>query len=329
MIKQRMKLYNAETKQSGFTEYGEPLSIFVFTKTIWVSISLLTKVINALDPRYLTATHIGLTADKSLIEGMKLTSATDGNYIIKIANNDCRLSQLTLEECSQTPSIPIVPIVSDGLVMNLNGADFSNSPPTTTLIDESCSGNNATPFGFGYTVTSGSDGLGGVAFDGVDDKLLTSLKFDLTTQFSISFKFKFASIYAYKQTLWAYNDSDVEVPNYNGIALTIPANSTTLTFENFNGTTSIFLTSTLVVGTTYIIDLVKRVDGSYYLYVNNVLAGSQVALSTTMDPGATFGIGYYPYTTGTDFLNETIYRVLNYTRELTDAEISQNYNASK
>ena len=97
MIQNRMKSYDAETRQSGYDAYGQPLSTFVFTKTVEVSITLLSKVINELDPRYLKATHIGLTSDKALVEGMKLTSATDGNYIIKIANNDCRLSQLTLE----------------------------------------------------------------------------------------------------------------------------------------------------------------------------------------------------------------------------------------
>ena len=97
MIQQRMKLYNAETKPSGFDAYGQPLSTFVFTKKVEVSVTLLTKVINELDPRYITATHLGLTEDKTLVEGMRL-SGTDNSYIIKIANNDCRLAQLTLEE---------------------------------------------------------------------------------------------------------------------------------------------------------------------------------------------------------------------------------------
>jgi len=97
MIQQRMKSYNAETKQSGYDAYGQPLSTFAGIHAVEVSISLLTKVINELDPRYIKATHLGLTEDKTLIEGMKLTSATDDSYMIKIANNDCRLAQLTLE----------------------------------------------------------------------------------------------------------------------------------------------------------------------------------------------------------------------------------------
>ena len=97
MIKQRMKLYNAETRMSGYDAYGQPLSTFAGTHAVEVSITLLTKVINELDPRYITATHLGLTTDKTLIEGMKLIGTTF-NYMINMVNNDGRLTQLTLQE---------------------------------------------------------------------------------------------------------------------------------------------------------------------------------------------------------------------------------------
>ena len=96
MIQNRMKTYNVSTRQEGKNEYGEPMTGYDFLKSADISISLLTKVINELDPRYIKATHIGLTSDKTLIEGMKL-SDTDNSYLIKIANPDGRLSQLTLE----------------------------------------------------------------------------------------------------------------------------------------------------------------------------------------------------------------------------------------
>lgn len=99
MIQNRMKSYDVSTRISGFDDYGQPLETYQTIGSADISITLLTKVINELDPRYLKATHIGLTSDKTLSDGMKLTSAADGNYIIKIANTDCRLSQLTLEVC--------------------------------------------------------------------------------------------------------------------------------------------------------------------------------------------------------------------------------------
>lgn len=97
MIQNRMKTYNVSTRISGQNEYGQPLETYETIGSADISISLLTKVINELDPRYLTSTHIGLTYDKSLKEGMRLVDA-DIKYMINVANNDGRLSQLTLLE---------------------------------------------------------------------------------------------------------------------------------------------------------------------------------------------------------------------------------------
>ena len=96
MIQNRMKSYNIGTRNIGTDDYGQPLETYQNIGSADISISLLTKVINELDPRYIKATHLGLTYDKSLVEGMKL-SGIDDSYIIKIANNDARMSQLTLE----------------------------------------------------------------------------------------------------------------------------------------------------------------------------------------------------------------------------------------
>lgn len=96
MINDRMKLYDAETRDIGKDDYGQPKTTFTFYKTVEVSISLLTKIINELDPRYIKSTHIGLTFDKTLKEGMRLSDITD-KYMIKIVNNDGRMAQITLE----------------------------------------------------------------------------------------------------------------------------------------------------------------------------------------------------------------------------------------
>jgi len=97
MIRDRMKTYSLEIKESGYDDYGQPLFSYATIGTVDVSVSLLTKVINQLDPRYIKATHIGLTYDVSIKEGMKLSSVNDGNYIVKIVNADGRMTQLTLE----------------------------------------------------------------------------------------------------------------------------------------------------------------------------------------------------------------------------------------
>jgi hypothetical protein len=60
-------------------------------------------------------------------------------------------------------------IVTDGLVLWLDGDDFSNVPQTTKWVDRSGMGNHAIASGFAYTQASGSDGFGGVNLDGADD----------------------------------------------------------------------------------------------------------------------------------------------------------------
>lgn len=97
MINDRMRLYDVSIRQDGQNPYGEPLTSYIYFKTVEVSITLITKIINELDPRYLTSTHIGLTYDHTLKEGMRLVNA-DVKYLVKIATNDCRMAQLTLEE---------------------------------------------------------------------------------------------------------------------------------------------------------------------------------------------------------------------------------------
>ena len=97
MINDRMKTYDLETRSSGYNEYGEPKTGFEFTKEVDVSVSLITKVINELDPRYIASTHIGLTYDRTILEDMRLVNA-DIKYLVKIVNGDARMVQLTLEE---------------------------------------------------------------------------------------------------------------------------------------------------------------------------------------------------------------------------------------
>ena len=66
-----------------------------------------------------------------------------------------------------TDTLAATVVETDAPVIWLDGADFTNSPPTTSWIDKSGRGNNATPINMTYTTTDGSDGIGGVVVDGV------------------------------------------------------------------------------------------------------------------------------------------------------------------
>ena len=98
MIRSRMKSYSIEGRDSGVDEYGQPYNSFAFLKTVDISVTLLTKTLNETDVRYVDSTHIGLTFDKTLKDGMRITSDGIRYYMIKLVNNDGRMSQLTLQE---------------------------------------------------------------------------------------------------------------------------------------------------------------------------------------------------------------------------------------
>lgn len=56
-------------------------------------------------------------------------------------------------------------------IMSLSAQDFTNNPKTTTLTDRSGNNNNGNVVNFEHTLTSGSDGNGGIVFDGTNDYL--------------------------------------------------------------------------------------------------------------------------------------------------------------
>lgn len=97
MIRGKMKPYSIETRVNGTDEYGQPFNSYLPFATVDISISVLTKVLNNTNPKYIDSTHIGLTFDKSLKDGMKVTLGNE-SYMINIVNNDGRMAQLTLQE---------------------------------------------------------------------------------------------------------------------------------------------------------------------------------------------------------------------------------------
>lgn len=128
---------------------------------------------SAYDPTkiYATAWDGSVNISGTVKEYINSISVEDGkNFIIengKLAyiGNDTNMKKWAKETGYDAP------YVKDGLVLWLYGNDFKNSPATTTWVDKSGNGNDAIVNGFSYTATSGSNGQGGVAFDGIDDNV--------------------------------------------------------------------------------------------------------------------------------------------------------------
>jgi hypothetical protein len=211
-------------------------------------------------------------------------------------------------------------INTDGLVLWLDGKDFSNSLPTTTLTDRSGSGNNAVASGFNYTSASGNDGSEAIAFDGVDDKLDLGM-FDLPKSFTIE---TYINIKSFADTgifsKW-YSEGNVSfLLSNNGYKLT-------LHLVDAGGNFTSADTGTLSENTWYhcvfTFDEVARTLKTYLNGQSKNSANGNGARTLTR----TTNIGYKQ--DGNNYGNFSLKSFRIYNRALTDTEILQNYNASK
>jgi len=222
-------------------------------------------------------------------------------------------------------------IVRNGLVLYLDGRDFKNSPPTSLWMDRSGLGNNATPTGFAYTTASGSDGVSGVVFDGVDDiaTVTNNVNFDFGSgDFTIAFSVNMNVKNVINSIVCKRYSATSNASFY------IYLGTTTIVFAySVNGTVSseITFTKTLNVNTKYRI-LFRRVGTSLKCFVDNILIsetsmGTNVIFTSTenMIMGALNSSGTKSY-----FLNGTILNLLTYKgKGLTDSEIARDYNVMR
>ena len=88
---------------------------------------------------------------------------------------------LTWPVSGDAPAVP-----SDGLLLYLQGEDFTNDPQTTTWADRSPAGHDGTCTGFAYSAYSGQTGDGAVVFDGyTGDDLVTCPTMSITSALTI------------------------------------------------------------------------------------------------------------------------------------------------
>ena len=216
-------------------------------------------------------------------------------------------------------------IVKNGLVLHLDGRDFKNSPPTAIWKDRSGLGNNAIPSGMAYTNVSGSDGLGGVKFDGIDDaiSLGTSNVGDSDT-FTIETKFIMPTTTS-KCIL-----SKCSLLSSARFIIDSAGDGSKLRFFGYTAgggvagdTTGITVNiGTLIYG-TFIYD-----GNNFKIYINGIFQKSTPITSTLMPIANNFNIGNRSINGG-EIFDSTIKTIKVYNRALTDVEILKNYKASR
>ena len=207
-------------------------------------------------------------------------------------------------------------IVRNGLKVWLEGKDFTNSPPTSVLNDRSGNGNNAVVSGMAYTGASGSDGNGGIVFDGVDDNVVANLAMS-QNRYTIQIKVKILT-----HTSWKGIVSLTDVTGTSRIA--------TLYMDQNAGFLSFTTNVTINLGFNYTINTVMDITmvfdyDSKKVFVNGLQVASSGGTPYTLPVGKIYlGSG-----SAIEFSKNNCYSVKVYNRALTNAEIKQNYNASK
>jgi hypothetical protein len=211
--------------------------------------------------------------------------------------------------------------VTNGLILWLDGLNFTNSPHTTSLIDKSGNGNNATPNNFDYTTLSGSDNKGGIVFNGTNYlDCGNAVSLNLTGSITLE-------AFVYKETQTAYAKI---ISKRSGSAFYFLGclDSNKFYIGIGDGTTIKTLETTLPYanGFYHVLGYYNKTTGIMNIYVNGVLAGTSTSTLTIPVIASPLYVGAE---NGGNYFKGIIYTIRLYNRVLNDNEIQQNYNVSK
>ena len=219
------------------------------------------------------------------------------------------------------------PIVTDGLVLNLD-AGFTSSYPTknNSWYDISGNGNHATLVN-GPTFTS--DYGGAVVFDGIDDyayiPATNNLSFN-NSSFSYSLAFSIPNwTFTSERIVLEYGDAGFQ----GYYQITFYPNQTTFRTMGINGYNIWFDTTVnFTANQNYIVTLTYSLQtSSAKLYINGVLVNIATITGTSQPTPKIL----YIYSRGGTriFQKGNLYNILAYNIALSSSQVSQNYNALK
>jgi hypothetical protein len=220
-------------------------------------------------------------------------------------------------------------IVENGLVLCLDAANKFSYPGTgTTWTDLSGNSNNGTLTN-GPTFSAGN--MGSIVYDGVDDYIsgTNNSSLQLLNDLTIGAWVKLGSGGNANQGIFEKMVNNAAAINYSGYGITRQddyfkfwtASSGTYAYTNSNITYSSGNNWYYVVG--------RRMAGNNRLFINSILQTDSQSPPLS-DSGEVYVIGrYYSNINNTFYFVGNIAHVLLYNRALTDAEILQNYNATK
>jgi hypothetical protein len=271
---------------------------------------------------YTVTTEAQLTGLTSTIAGQTLTTS-----------GAC-LNYFATQTDKMIFNIDYPPIVTNGLMLNVDAA-FAPSYPTTgtTFYDTSSSGKNGT-LANGPTYTSANGG--GIVLDGTDDTYsITGISMG-TSAFTLDCWFKYQTHSLYLPAICFAGDY-WSGDNQTGWGFGQNAGASNYNFQmgELGAKLSVSLGS-MVDGTIYNFVGTRTISGSQQIlrgYVNGVLVGSATGNTIFNLSTSTYFPGYNPTVltpkqySYTGPPPATLYNIKVYTRDLSATEISQNYEA--
>ena len=224
-------------------------------------------------------------------------------------------------------------IVRDGLVLCLDAANPRSYPKSGTTWSDLKGSNDG-------TLTNGptfdADDKGSIVFDGTDDEVSISSSdfsvFSLTATQGVTVscwvkldsstenRYMFHGEGSGSEIVLKYDKSNTPSNTTGALAdkftflILVPSGGKSATVSSVHSTTSPDGNWINVVGT-------RDESGVFKMYVNGVLEGTDSANSSAFPTPASVGIG--------DVGEQSISLVYYYNRELTAAEVLQNYNATR
>ena len=215
------------------------------------------------------------------------------------------------------------PIVTDGLVFNMDAANRACYPRTGTTATDTVGNKIGTISGATFV----SDKQGGFDFDGSDDAIVTNLVYSLsstTTEFSCGCWFKAGT----------QSENTLLVSNYNFTP--IPFNLYFKSDGTCQGTSRNSSNTTISVGSGDTYDdneyhnfyYQRDANNTYYTYVDGILKNTGTATLGAIATTNAIRIGKLgQYTQG--YFDGIINTVQIYNRALSSTEVLHNYNALK
>ena len=220
-------------------------------------------------------------------------------------------------------------IITNGLVLSLDAANNKSYPRSGTTWTDLSGNSNTGTLTNGPTFSNVNGGS--IVFDGVDDYIsgTNNSSLQLLNDLTIGAWVKLGSGGNANQGIFEKMVNNAAAINYSGYGITRQddyfkfwtASSGTYAYTNSNITYSSGNNWYYVVG--------RRMAGNNRLFINSILQTDSQSPPLS-DSGEVYVIGrYYSNIANTFYFVGNIAHVLLYNRALTDAEILQNYNATK